>query len=122
MPTTLVAVGLTGLLLATDDRTLAARLLMLPPVVYIGRISYSLYLWHWPIIALGPIVLATSLAIVGALRCCHGIAAVLSFHWIEKPLRYKTWTTRRMRDIGLGVGCNLVLGFVLLFHNGATTD
>ena len=60
MPATLAAVFLTGLLLASDDRSQSARLLTLAPVVYIGRISYSLYLWHWPIIALGPIVLATS--------------------------------------------------------------
>ncbi|RLA30886.1 MAG: hypothetical protein DRR11_12215 [Gammaproteobacteria bacterium] len=115
VPATLAAVGLTGLLLATDDRSLAARLLMLPPVIYIGRISYSLYLWHWPIIALGPIVLATSLRSSALYVVVTAIAAVISFHLIEKPLRYRTWTTRRIRDIGLGVACNLVLGAVLLF-------
>lgn len=114
MPTTLVAVGLTGLLLATDDHNLAARLLMLPPVVYIGRISYSLYLWHWPIIALGPIVLVPSWRLSAFYVVVMAVAAVLSFHLIEKPLRYRTWTTRRIRDIGLGVACNLVLGAVLL--------
>lgn len=51
MPATLAAVGLTGILLASDERSPAARLLTLQPVVYIGRISYSLYLWHWPAIS-----------------------------------------------------------------------
>jgi peptidoglycan/LPS O-acetylase OafA/YrhL len=120
MPATLPAVALTGLLLASDDRSLAARLLMLPPVVYIGRISYSLYLWHWPIIALGPIVLATSLRSSALYAVATAIVAVISFHWVEKPLRYRTWTTRRIRDIGLGVACNLVLGAVLLFAMGST--
>jgi peptidoglycan/LPS O-acetylase OafA/YrhL len=120
VPATLAAVGLTGLLLATDDRSLAARLLVLPPVIYIGRISYSLYLWHWPIIALGPIVLATSLRSSALYVVATAIAAVISFHLIEKPLRYKAWTTRRIRDIGLGVACNLVLGAVLLFAMDGT--
>jgi len=114
MPTTLAAVALTGLLLATNDHSLAARLLELPPVVYIGRISYSLYLWHWPIIALGPIVLAASWRSSATYVVVMTVAAVLSFHWIEKPLRYRIWTTRRIRDIGLGLACNVVLGAALL--------
>jgi peptidoglycan/LPS O-acetylase OafA/YrhL len=115
VPATLAAVGLTGLLLATDDRSLATRLLALPPFIYIGRISYSLYLWHWPIIALGPIVLAASWRSSALYVVAMVIAAVISFHWIEKPLRYMSWTTRRARDIGLGLACNLVLGTALLF-------
>jgi peptidoglycan/LPS O-acetylase OafA/YrhL len=115
MPATVAAVSLTGLLLATDKRSLATRLLELPPVVYIGKISYSLYLWHWPIIALGPIVLAKGWRSSALYVLVTVIVAVVSFHLIEKPLRYKAWTTRRIRDIGLGLACNLVLGAALLF-------
>jgi peptidoglycan/LPS O-acetylase OafA/YrhL len=115
VPATVAAVGLTGLLLATDDRSPAARLLTLPPVTYIGRISYSLYLWHWPIIALGPIVLATAWRSSAVYVVATAIAAIVSFHWVERPLRYRTWTSRRIRDIGLGLASNLVLGAVVLF-------
>jgi hypothetical protein len=115
MPTTLVAVFLTGLLLVTDDRSHAARLLTLRPVVYIGRISYSLYLWHWPVIALGPIVLATTWRSSVIYVIAMAVAAVVSFHWIEKPLRYKIWTARRIHDIGLGLACNFLVAVALLF-------
>ena len=115
MPATIAAVALTGLLLATEGRSLAARALTLRPVVYVGKISYSLYLWHWPIIALGPIVLATAWRSSAVYVVATAIAAVVSFHWVEKPLRYRTWTTHRARDIALGLAGNLVLGAVLLF-------
>lgn len=113
VPATLAAVACTGVLLATDDRSLATRLLTLPPVTYIGRISYSLYLWHWPIIALGPIVLAAAWRSSALYVFATAIAAVLSFHWVEKPLRYRTWTTHRARDIGLGLASNVVLAAAL---------
>lgn len=113
MPATLAAVALTGLLLAGDDRSLAARVLILRPVTYVGQISYSLYLWHWPIIALGPIVLVTSWRSSALYVTATAIAAIVSFHWVEKPLRYKIWTPRRAGDIGLGLASNLVLGAIL---------
>jgi len=120
MPATLAAVGLTGLLLATDDHSPAARLLTLPPVTYIGKISYSLYLWHWPIIALGPIVLAPGLRSSVLYVIATAIVAVISFHLVEKPLRYRTWTTRRSRDIAVGLAGNVVLAAVLLFASART--
>lgn len=114
MPATIIAVILTGLLLATDRRAIAARFLELPPVVYTGKISYSLYLWHWPIIALGPIVLAPSWRSSALYVVATAIAAVASFHVVEKPLRYRAWTDRRIGDIGLGIAGNLVVGAALL--------
>jgi peptidoglycan/LPS O-acetylase OafA/YrhL len=120
VPATLAVVAMTGLLLASDDRNPAARLLMLSPVTYIGRISYSLYLWHWPIIALGPIVLATSWRSSAVYVVATLFAAVISFHCVEKPLRYMPWATRRVHDIGLGLGANLVLGAFLFFAMAGT--
>lgn len=112
---TIAAVSLAAVLLASDGRSPAARALTLPPVVYVGKISYSLYLWHWPIIALGPIVLATTWRSSPVYVVAMAVAAIVSFHSIEKPLRYRDWTTRRIRDIGLGLAGNLVIGAILLF-------
>ena len=114
MPATIAAVGLAGILMATSDASPAARVLKLGPVVYVGKISYSLYLWHWPIIALGPIVLATPLRSSAIYVAATAVAAVASFHLIERPLRYREWTYSRVRDIGAGLAANVILAAALL--------
>ncbi|WP_213814199.1 acyltransferase family protein [Glaciihabitans sp. dw_435] len=63
-----------------------------PVGVYIGTISYSLYLWHLPVIVvmgalfpdLGRRYELLSLALIAVL-------SVLSYHWIETPLRTRSW-------------------------------
>lgn len=68
-----------------------AGLLSTPSVVFVGLISYSLYLWHWPIFAFthywnfGELTLHTSLACVAA----SFVLAIASFYLIESPTRKK---------------------------------
>jgi peptidoglycan/LPS O-acetylase OafA/YrhL len=57
------AVG-TGLVILAGtgrDRQWHSVVTALPPVQWLGNISYSLYLWHWPLIVLAPFVLRDSL-------------------------------------------------------------
>ncbi|MCB1686204.1 MAG: acyltransferase family protein [Pseudomonadales bacterium] len=114
MPATIAVVVLTGLLLASDQQSPAGRVLTLPPVVYAGRISYSLYLWHWPIIALAPIVLSSAWRSSALYVVATVIVAVASFHAVERPLRYRKWTGHRGGDIGAGIAGNLFVGAALI--------
>lgn len=71
-----------------------ASLLALRPVVFIGLISYSLYLWHWPIIVYARYywgVAAGDVLAHSALLLVSFVAAWLSWRFIEGPFRKPTY-------------------------------
>lgn len=65
------------------------RLLALKPVEFIGNISYSLYLWHWPIIIFYQLHFETELKAVDKLTilALSIILGALSYYLIEKRFR-----------------------------------
>jgi peptidoglycan/LPS O-acetylase OafA/YrhL len=74
-------------------------LLTREPVRFVGRISYSLYLWHWPILVLPALAIGEPLPLV--LSCALGASSVLvaaaSWRLIEEPFRRGRIWTRRPR-------------------------
>lgn len=69
--------------------SLVSRLLSLKPMVYIGLVSYSLYLWHWPLIVFAKYLIfreLTPLEITGIIFATFVISA-LSLKFIEQPFR-----------------------------------
>lgn len=79
-------------------------------VVYVGRISYSLYLWHWPVFVLMRWTVGfSSIRQIGfgiALSCA---LAAASYHWVEVPIRSGRWLRpRRIAVICGGVACLLL--------------
>lgn len=94
---TLVPVAGAALVIAaaTDDRSGAGRVLGLRPLRFLGDISYSLYLVHWPIIVIPqlaqgpshPVPLGVNLTLVVA---SVGVAWLL-YHGVENPGRTWTW-------------------------------
>lgn len=67
-----------------------ARLLSKPAMRSIGRLSYSWYLWHWPVLLLAPALFGQSLGVAGRLAMVvvsFGLA-ILTLHLIENPARF----------------------------------
>ena len=83
------------------------RVLALSPMRAIGRISYSWYLWHWPVLVLAPALLGHPLGLAArvAAALVSGGLAVLTLRFIENPLRFAA----PMRRSGLA---SLALGGV----------
>ena len=98
MGATLVSVMLIAGLVLGDQQPLS-RLLARPVPVFLGRISYGTYLWHWPVIVALTTLFDTSPAIIAifALAIGTGLAA-LSYEVLEMPIRKSkllnrfTWT------------------------------
>ena len=82
------ALGAT-LLIVCAEGNLAGRILGSPPFVALGRISYSLYLWHWPIIVFWKMQVSPVLGLRDgvAVVALSLAAAALSFRYIEQPFR-----------------------------------
>jgi len=78
---------------------LVGRTLSLRPFVFVGLISYSLYLWHWPIIVLAheavPIVKFSVVQGLG-IFVLGIVLGWLSWKFVEQPFRSERVTTRRI--------------------------
>ncbi|MDR1497649.1 MAG: acyltransferase [Puniceicoccales bacterium] len=96
-----------------------SRLLATMPFRGIGRVSYSLYLWHWPLIIFGKLQaeLHGYSHITGAV--CGGVASIFAgtaAYWcVERPLRRRgVGRGKRLALIGAGfagaVACCIYLG------------
>lgn len=91
-------------------KTILFTFLSTKPLVFIGKISYSLYLWHWPLLALARYqagreltVLETSIALLASL-----IIAVASWRYVEIPFRKNT-ISFNSRFIFAGSGISMIL-------------
>lgn len=76
----------------TDRRhSVVVRALTSRPAVYIGKRSYSLYLWHWPLFAFAQYELGHQISIAAriALVVTAFAIAELSYRFIEQPFRQR---------------------------------
>ncbi len=97
----------------TDSHT---TLLNSPLMVYCGKISFSLYLWHWPVYTLlrWTVGLESGWSIGAALLMTFALA-MASYHWVETPIRRTSWLReRRAATIMAGVAATALLWAVSL--------
>jgi hypothetical protein len=75
----------------SNFQTRAGQFLSLPPMLFIGRISYSLYLWHWPVFVLPAYLMVrdTTPAETTVLIGMAVLLAAISWRFVEQPFRKK---------------------------------
>ena len=74
---------------STSNSTIAAQ-----PFVYVGNISYLLYLWHWPILQISRLYTEVTGLITALLVTATFLMSILTHHLFEKPIRYSQLLTK----------------------------
>ena len=85
------------------------------PAVFIGLISYPLYLWHWPILAFWNVAndswgVPRSHLLKGALIALAFVLAYLTYHFIELPIRQVKQRAQRRKGALWLLGCVSITG------------
>jgi peptidoglycan/LPS O-acetylase OafA/YrhL len=118
-----------ALIIAAGERrsSVGGRMLSLRPLIWTGRISYSLYLWHWPILVFGRLILNHELDFPEriSLVLLTFFVAWLSWRFVESPFRdaqqvrckSRTWVTGGLATAVLFVS----IGTLLVLRDGFPT-
>jgi peptidoglycan/LPS O-acetylase OafA/YrhL len=80
------------------------RLLGIRPLQVIGGLSYSWYLWHWPVLLLAPAALTDSLAGRLGLAALSGVVAAGTVRAVENPIRFPSGRLSRPGPALAGAG------------------
>jgi peptidoglycan/LPS O-acetylase OafA/YrhL len=99
-----VPVLATALVIAAQtgaDRAPGFSLLALKPVQYLGEISYSLYLWHFPVITIAATLVPQPQNVLTILlqAALMLLLSVASFHLVEDPVRKSNWLNETARNV-----------------------
>ena len=99
-----------ALILLYPAQGLARQVLASKPMVWLGQLSYSLYLWHWPVLALlryytGSQVLDIPFGLLFITLTL--LLATLSYYWVETPLRSHRIRIKQTLAYGLLTGATL---------------
>jgi peptidoglycan/LPS O-acetylase OafA/YrhL len=92
------------------DRSGANAVLSVRPLTWIGDISYSLYLWHWPLIVMATYLFDGLPWHVGVLTAALSVLpAWASYRWVEKPFQRWSYVKPAWKAIQVGLAASLVV-------------
>jgi peptidoglycan/LPS O-acetylase OafA/YrhL len=120
----LIGLAVASVILAAvgAPRSLVPRMLSCAPIRYVGRISYGLYIWHWPIF----IWLDHSRTglygyeLFGLRVLVTFAVSVVSFHLVERPIRMGTFISQWRAWLVVPAGVGAVLVAVIAATTGTT--
>lgn len=104
-------------------QTVVGRCLSVRPLVFVGLISYSLYLWHWPVVVFAQYYSVVELTPASTILvlCTSFSLAVVSWRYVETPFRKKQLVAepRQMLRVSAAATFALVaVGMVGIYGQG----
>ncbi|MET0387568.1 MAG: acyltransferase family protein [Polyangiales bacterium] len=107
------------LLMAAGPTSLPSRVLGSRPAVAIGLISYPLYLWHWPLLAFGAVVLGELSVGVRVAAVLAAVAlATLTYRVVELPIRTGRARWGRPLPLVAALTCVAAVGGFVYLRDG----
>lgn len=124
MSSIIPTIGTALMIIGNSNKITSAGLILTNrPVNFTGRISYSLYLWHWPLIVFYTYVLGDHISVISG--CCifaaNYLLAFLSYRYIETPFRHTNFLKKPLAFFLLtiaGAVFFLVAGYMINSRNG----
>lgn len=106
-------VGTALVILFAHQNTVVGKVLSLKPIVFVGRISYSLYLWHFAVFALARLLINSepSHFAYAAMIVFIFPISYLSYRYVETPFRDKTKVGQTTIFVASLCGALLVASF-----------
>jgi len=101
IPTLLPVLGTSLIIYFNNENGYVYKILSLKYLVFLGLISYSLYLWHYPVFAIGRTTEFFGDGVSKKLFLITFILSLISYYIIEKPIKNKKFTDYKI-FIGLG--------------------
>lgn len=115
-----IAVVVTGLiLLFNEQQSFVDKILSLPPMVFIGKISFSIYMWHQLILAFYRYLNGTHIGLLPSLFILGltVVLSVMSFHWVEDTFRRKDKISNKVLFSTVIISFLITTGYGLMVHN-----
>jgi len=109
--------GSAGLILAGAKESALNRVMLTSPLQYLGRLSYSIYLWHWLIIGLAIWTVGVNWISIPAIVIATLGLASLSFHLLEEPARLRPWFSLPPLNLAAGLSIMISVAALILIMN-----
>ena len=111
--------GTAAILIAGRSETIGGAIgagLKSPPLIHLGKWSYSWYLWHWPVLLFGSALFGPSTFVLALLVLLSLLLACLTYYFVEQPARFWPYLTRSPgRSVTAGLALSLgAAAFALL--------
>ncbi|PKA27043.1 acyltransferase [Leptospira sp. mixed culture ATI2-C-A1] len=109
-----------GILFLLDSNSSVVKLLQWKPVTFIGLLSYSLYLWHWPIITFFRWTFGIKNHMIPLILILCFCFSYLSYRMVETPLRYSEWKWKWLNKVGslspTTISISTAIAFIILIR------